>query len=132
LPARVIDIQHHTERYASGKVKARWSTGRAPDGRVLLDGEERFFYPDGKLMWSVDFRAGQKTGVERYQREDGKPVWVKTYAADGTWTWDNFDRDGKRTAESHWRNKTLLDSDVPETVPDKIPGADKLPAPPGM
>jgi hypothetical protein len=132
LSKEIADIRHHTERYPDGKVKATWSTGRTPDGRVVLDSEERFFYSDGKPMWSVSFHDGEKTGTERYRREDGTLVWVKTYGADDAWTWDNFDREGKRTAESHWRKKTLLDSDVPYTTPDKIPGADKLPAPPGM
>jgi hypothetical protein len=132
LPPRVADIQHHTERYPGGKVEATWSTGRTADGRVVLDGEERFFYPDGKPMWNASFHAGEKASTERYQREDGTLAWVKTYGADGMWTWENFDREGKRTAESHWRNKTLLDSDVPDTTPDKVPGADKLPTPPGM
>jgi hypothetical protein len=132
VPERVTDVQHHTERYRDGKEKATWSTGRTADGLIVLDGEERFFYPNGKPMWTVHFRSGEKTGVERYQRDDGTPVWVKTYGADRTWTWDNFDREGKRTAESHWRNKTLMNSDVPETTPDKVPGADKLPRPAGI
>ncbi|HTF64872.1 MAG TPA: sialidase family protein, partial [Edaphobacter sp.] len=124
-------VQLFTERYPNGKTKATWSAGRAADGRVLLEGAEHFFYPSGKPMWTVSFHAGEKTGEERYQREDGTPIWVKTYAADGTWTWDNFDEEGKRTATSHWRGKTLLSSDVPDGPFDKVPGADKLPPPPG-
>lgn len=124
-------LQHFTERYPNGKTKATWSAGRAADGRVLLEGAEHFFYPSGKPMWTVSFHVGEKTGEERYQREDGTSIWVKTYAADGTWTWDNFDAQGKRTATSHWRGKTLLSDDVPDGPFDKIPGADKLPPPPG-
>jgi antitoxin component YwqK of YwqJK toxin-antitoxin module len=125
-------VQNFTEHYPNGKVKATWSAGRASDGRVLLDGAEHFFYASGKPMWTVTFRAGRKTGEERYQREDGTPIWVKAYGADSTWTWDTFDAAGKRTAESHWRGKTLLSSDVPDNGPfDKIPGADKLPPPSG-
>jgi formylglycine-generating enzyme required for sulfatase activity len=128
----VAHVQTVTEHYPSGKVKATWSVGRASDGRVLLDGTEHFFYPSGKPMWTVSFHAGRKTGEERYQREDGTPIWVKTYGADNTWTWDTFDTAGKHTAESHWRGKTLLSSDVPDNGPfDKVPGADKLPPPPG-
>jgi antitoxin component YwqK of YwqJK toxin-antitoxin module len=81
---------------------------------VLLDGPETFFYPNGKLMWSVDYHAGHKVGEERYLREDGTSVWVKKYAADGTWIWDNFDLAGKHIATSNWRGKTLLSSDVPD------------------
>jgi formylglycine-generating enzyme required for sulfatase activity len=125
-------IQHVTERYPNGKIKATWSAGRAADGRVLLEGKQQFFYASGKPMWTATFHAGEKTGEERYQREDGTPIWVKNYSADGTWIWDNFDDHGKQTAQSHWRGKTLESSDVPESGPfDKIPGADKLKPPPG-
>ena len=129
---KVRDVKKYEERYASGKVKTTWSAGRAEDGRVLLDGAERYFYADGKLMWEVGFKAGEKSGVERYLREDGTRVWVKTYAGDGTWTWENFDRDGNKVATSHWRGKTMLDSDVPDGPVDKVPGEDKMPAPEGM
>ncbi len=126
----VRNVQHFTERYpGSAGVQARWSAGRAPDGRVLLDGVETYFYPNGGLMWSVDFHAGRKVGVERYLRADGTPVWVKQYAADGTWTWDNFDRAGKRTATSHWRGKTLLGSDVPDP-PARKKSSDEKPQEP--
>ena len=122
----------YTERYPNGKVKATWSAGRSADGRVLLDGTERFFYPNGKPVWTVNFHAGDKTGEERFLREDGTPMWVKTYADDGTWTWENFDAAGKRVATSHWKGKHLISSDVPDGPVDKVPGSDKMPTPEGM
>ncbi len=131
-PAVMKHAQRYEERYPSGKLKAEWSAGRAEDGRVLLDGPEKFFYPDGRLMWSVDFKAGVKTGVERYLSADGKPVWVKIWASDGTWTWENYDHEGKLIATSYWKNKTLVSSDVPDGPVDKTPGQDKLPPPPGL
>jgi formylglycine-generating enzyme required for sulfatase activity len=89
-------------------------TAGANDGRVMLNGLEKFNYPDGKLMWSVDFKDGRRVREERYLREDGLPFWVKKYAGDGTWTWENYDRAGKIVATSHWRGKTMLSSDVPD------------------
>jgi hypothetical protein len=65
-------------------------------------------------MWSLEYIGGHKTGDERYLREDGTPIWEKHYAADNTWTWDNFDASGRRIATSKWRNKTLLSSDIPD------------------
>jgi formylglycine-generating enzyme required for sulfatase activity len=98
----------------NGNSSMTWSTVKVSDGRALLDGPARFYYPEGKLLWSVDFHTGVKIGEERYLRPDGKPIWIKTYAADGTWIWDNFDRNGKRIARSKWKGKTLVSSDVPD------------------
>jgi hypothetical protein len=109
-------------------VIADWSvTGY--DGRPLLQGPDQFFYADGKLMYSANFYLGHKTGDEQYLREDGTPFWVKHYAADGTWTWDNFDAAGKQIAESRWRGKTLLSSDVPDPPPSRQAAKPALPAP---
>src|SRR6185437_12506921 len=122
-------LTHHSERYPSGKFKSSWSTVTLPDGRIVLEGLERFFYPSGRPMWTVNFHNGEKTGEERYQREDGTLIWLKTYNTDGTWTWQTYDATGHLTATSHWRNKTLLNSDAPDTTPDKQPAT---PAPEGL
>jgi hypothetical protein len=53
---------------------------------------------------------------------------VKHYADNGTWTWDNYDASGKRIAESKWRGKMLLSSDVPDP-PARKKTADEKPAP---
>jgi formylglycine-generating enzyme required for sulfatase activity len=111
-----------------GKAIANWSVTDY-DGRRLLQGSNQFFYSDGKLMYSADFYLGHKTGEERYLREDGTPIWVKHYADDGTWTWDNFDAAGKRIATSHWRGKTLLSSNVPKP-PARKKSADEKPIAP--
>ena len=128
---KATNLTHHTERYPTGKFKSSWSTATLPDGHIILEGQERFFYPSGRPMWTVNFHNGEKLGEERYQREDGTLIWLKTYNADGTWTWQNYNATGKLTATSHWRNKTLLSSDVPDTTPDKRPNSDNLPEPDG-
>ena len=113
---------------SSGKLVASWSvTGY--EGRLLLQGPDQFFYPDGKLMCSADFYLGHKIGEERCLREDGTQIWVKHYAEDGAWTWDNFDASGKRISESRWRGKTLLSSDVPDPPARKKSAAEKPPTP---
>ena len=131
-PAALKHIHRHTERYPNGRLMAQWTEGRSPDGRILLNGPERFMYPDGHLQWSAVFAAGEKIGVEHYLREDGSPYWDKTYGSADTWTWKIYDRHAHLTATSHWRGKTLLDSSVPDGPIDKAPGQDKLPPPPGM
>jgi formylglycine-generating enzyme required for sulfatase activity len=126
----VHDAHPFTEHYpGTGKVMATWSSGRTADGRVLLDGPETFFYPSGKVMWSITFHAGHKVGNESYLRADGTPVWEKHYAGDGMWTWDNFDASGRRISESKWRGKTLLSSDVPDP-PARKKASDEKPLTP--
>jgi hypothetical protein len=110
----VKDVKSFTEKYPSGKTFATWSAGKTANGRELLQGAQTFYYPDGKVMWSMNFEAGRKVGAEKYLRADGQPYWVKDHAQDGTWTWHNFNRDGKQVAESKWKDKTLLWSDVPD------------------
>jgi formylglycine-generating enzyme required for sulfatase activity len=118
-----------TTRDSQNRVTSSWSTINVRDGRTLLDGPQKFFYPNGRLMWSATFAVGKKTGEERYLRDNGTPIWVKTYTKDGTWTWKNFNREGKQTAVSKWKGKTLLTTDVPD-IPAKKKD-DKLPEPEG-
>jgi hypothetical protein len=126
----VTGVKKYTERYKSGQTMATWSVGRAVDGRMVLDGAETFYYASGKVMWSLTFKAGKKVGVDKYLRADGTRVWVKTYAEDGAWTWDSFDRTGKQAAESKWKGKTMLSSDVPDVPVEKK--GDRLPEPDGL
>jgi len=109
-------LQHHTERYANGRVQARWSSARADDGRILLDGPEEFFYASGKPMWRAQFHLGQKIGLETFRRKDGSLKWEKSYAADGSWTWTIYNAEGKIVATSKWRGKRLLSTSVPNIL----------------
>ncbi len=122
-----VSVLNAVTKDHAGQTLETSTTIRVPDGRTLLQGPEKFFYPNGKLMWSIEFEAGRRVGEERYLREDGTPFWVKKYVADGTWTWDNYDRAGKRVATSHWRGKTLLDSDVPDPPVRKKKGETQEP-----
>ncbi len=113
----VTDVQARIERYPNSRqLMMKWSAGRGSDGRAMLNGPEEFYYPNGKLMYSADFSAGHKTGDEKYLREDGTPFWIKTYSSDGAWTWQNYDASGTKTANSTWKNKTLISSDVPDAA----------------
>ncbi len=114
----------------SGAIRGGWV--KLQDGRVMLDGVQRFTYPGGKVMWTVNYKAGRKVEEERFLRADGSLVWVKRYKEDGTWTWENYDAAGKKTATSTWKGKTLLSSDVPDPPARKKVGDDKLPEPEGL
>jgi len=118
---KIAAVKGFSEKYASGKTKVRWSAGRAADGRILLEGPETFYYPNGKVMWSMKFHLGKKIGEEDYFRADGSQIWKKIHGPDGEWTWINFDATGKKVATSKWRGKTLLSSDVPDAPATQKP-----------
>ena len=108
-PSSIGRITKHTERWPNGKLKDEWSTARANDGQTLLEGPQTFYYESGSRQWTANFHLGEKTGEEVFYRPDGSKQWTKIYEAGGTWTWRLFNGSGKQTAESHWRNKTLVD-----------------------
>src|ERR1700733_9780167 len=120
------------EKDKSGKITAKWSTIQVPDGRVLLEGPETFYYASGHLMWSMKFHRGKKVGEESYFRADGTRGWIKMYGRDGSWAWLNFDRAGKHVATSKWQGKTLLSSDIPDVPMKKKVGDEMLPEPDGL
>ena len=113
-PTSVADVTKHRERWPNGRAKVEWSTGVANDGRVLLEGEQIFYYQDGRRQWVAEYHLGKKVGEEVFYREDGSKQWEKTYAGDGTWTWRNFDRGGKLKSESEWKGKTLVSDSMAE------------------
>jgi hypothetical protein len=106
----ISNLVEHREKWPNGKLKAVWSTGRAGDGRILLEGKQTLYAESGAKMWSSNFHLGRKIDDEVFYRPDGAKLWQKTYAADGAWDWRNFDAAGKQTSESHWRGKTLIDA----------------------
>ena len=109
-PDSMGPVTKHTEKWPNGKLKAEWSTTRAHDGRILLEGPQTFYDESGAKQWIASFHLGRKIGDEIFYRTDGSKEWTKTYGSAGNWAWRQFDASGKQTAESHWHQKTLLDA----------------------
>lgn len=112
-------VTHHEERYPGGKVRIRWGSAKASDGRVLLEGPEEAFYASGKPMWKVSFHAGERIDSETFWREDGTRAWEKRYEPSGEWTWTLFDAAGKQTVSSTWKGKFFEHATVPDVMDDK-------------
>jgi formylglycine-generating enzyme required for sulfatase activity len=108
VPSSITDVTKHCENWHNGQVRAEWSTGLASDGRILLEGEQTFYYENGRKQWVSDYHLGRKIGTEVFYREDGSKKWETTYADDGSWTWRNFDKAGRQQSESTWNGKTLV------------------------
>ncbi len=115
-PSSISHLVSHRERWPNGKLRAVWSTGRANDGEVLLEGTQTFYFQNGQPQWRAHFHLGKETGDERFYRANGNLQWEKTYATDGTWTWRIFNAAGSLTATSHWRGKTLLSDSLGATA----------------
>ncbi len=113
-PGSIGPVTKHAEKWPNGKPKAAWSTERANDGRILLEGPQTFYFENGATQWTANFHLGMKVGDEVFYRADGTKEWSKSHNGDGTWTWRTFDAAGKQTAESHWRGKMLVASAIAE------------------
>jgi formylglycine-generating enzyme required for sulfatase activity len=112
-----VDQQHEeSETYADGKLKARWSGGLGKDHLYHLNGVEAFYYPDGQKQWESHFAAGKPVGDETLWNSDGKKLWDRQYADDGTWTWRVYDSNGHITAVSKWNGKQLLSTSLDATI----------------
>lgn len=107
-PDSVTQVKEYREYRPNAKPRVVWSLGNANDGEILLEGTQTFSFENGQPQWIAHFHLGRKTGDEVFYRADGSKQWEKTYAGDGTWTWRQYDAAGRLTAESHWRDKTLV------------------------
>jgi hypothetical protein len=106
--ADLKDMRKYREDDADGKTRAVWRGGIAGDNRFLLDGEQTFYYPNGRKQWQANFRAGRRTGVETWWNEDGGTRWQRRYESEDFWTWKIFDARGQLKAESRWQGKRLV------------------------
>ena len=105
------DVRKREEKFADGKVRATWSGGWSPDGRYLLDGNQTFFYDNGRKQWESTWSAGKHTGTETFWDASGKKLWEKVYSADDQWIWRVFNQAGSISAQSTWKGKDLAHVD---------------------
>lgn len=82
-----------------------YAGGMANDGRFLFEGEQRWFYPDGRLQRSASYSLGRLTGLEKYFAADGHLEWERNHRSDGSVIWTNFWPNGKVRTRSEWRNQ---------------------------
>jgi formylglycine-generating enzyme required for sulfatase activity len=97
-----------TEKYPDGRTRAAWSAVIAPDGRFLLHGPERWFHPDGRKAYEVNWRAGRKVGTETAWRPDGRVRYVWEHRADGTRLEARYYANGRRRLVATWRGGRLV------------------------
>ncbi|MCX6894717.1 MAG: hypothetical protein NTZ16_04290 [Verrucomicrobia bacterium] len=100
----IASVKSFEEKYPSGKTKATWQAGIGNDGRALLTGDETWFFANGKKQYEAHHKLGQKTGAETLYRPDGTVEWKREHKSDGSCVWTQFWENGRKKAESTWRN----------------------------
>ncbi len=106
--ARRIDkVQTYSENYPSSKqVQYEYSGGTADDGRFLLHGPERWYYPSGVMKMECNYVLGQRSGRYAYYTEAGAPIWEWDYKPDGLAVYRTFypDDSGKLKSVAAFRD----------------------------
>ncbi|MBL9216037.1 MAG: SUMF1/EgtB/PvdO family nonheme iron enzyme [Opitutaceae bacterium] len=100
----ITSVSDYSERYSDGKTRITWRAGIANDGRYLLHGPEKWFFPDGKLQYEANFALGRKVGSEILYDNTGRKLWAWTHQEDGTSLWTQYWPNGSRKAESSWKD----------------------------
>jgi len=95
-----------SENYPNGKIRSQWSARICPNGRYLLDGQETDYYESGAKQHEVVYASGRKTGEETFWSPDGKKLWswshdLKTNRS----LWKQFRPDGSQRLSSTWNTK---------------------------
>jgi hypothetical protein len=101
--ARVAQARSFTDTFVDGHVRARWSGGVADDGRFLLNGPVKWYFPNGRKHYEATYRLGRRTGSETLWRADGTVAWRWDYRKDGGSLWTQYWENGRKKAESAWR-----------------------------
>jgi len=68
-------VKSYKEKYPGGKLRATWKARITHGGRYLLDGAEKYYYPNGKIQREVTWVSGRRTGVETLWGPDGTRIW---------------------------------------------------------
>ncbi|NWG12214.1 MAG: SUMF1/EgtB/PvdO family nonheme iron enzyme, partial [Acidobacteria bacterium] len=100
----IADVLRFEEKYPNGRVRIAGSGGIADDGRFLLHGVQTWHYENGRKQREADYRLGRKIGTENFWAPDGRLLWSCEYREDGTSTWRRYWPGGKLKAESSWKN----------------------------
>jgi len=101
---QIPDVRTFEEKDATGKIKARWSGGRADDGRFLLHGSEAWFWPGGGRQYEVSYELGRKVGKETVWRPDGSVAWSCDHDPKAGTVRTEYWPNGQKKSETTWQN----------------------------
>jgi antitoxin component YwqK of YwqJK toxin-antitoxin module len=100
------EVREFSAKFPDGRPSSQWSARICPNGRYLLDGREMDFYENGSRQHEVVYVNGRKSGEETFWLPDGKKLWSWSHDLPnnrGIWTqyWGN----GNRKSESTWNTR---------------------------
>jgi hypothetical protein len=104
----IRDVETFSEYYPGGALKGEYSGGLADDGRFLLHGPERWYYPSGALMMECRYELGSRRGRYVYYTEAGARIWEWDYKAGGLAVYRTFypdEADGRLKSAAAFRNR---------------------------
>jgi hypothetical protein len=92
------------EKFSNGQTRLSWSAGIGSDGRYLLEGDEVWYYQNGRKQREATYRQGHKVGRETYWSPAGQVEWTWDYRSDGSAVWTQFWSNGQKKSVSNWRD----------------------------
>ncbi|MDR2936717.1 MAG: SUMF1/EgtB/PvdO family nonheme iron enzyme [Rikenellaceae bacterium] len=105
---QISQVQTYRENYPSTRqVKYEYSGGTADDGRFLLHGPERWYYPSGALMMECNYILGKRSGRYAYYTEAGSRIWEWDYKPSGLAVYRTFypdEADGRLKSVAAFRS----------------------------
>jgi hypothetical protein len=106
-------VKSYKEKYPGGKLRATWKARVTPGGRYLLDGAEKYYYPNGKIQREVKWVNGRRDGIETLWESDGTRIWRWNHdLANNASTWTHWWTNGQKRLESEW-NTNPVARDLP-------------------
>jgi hypothetical protein len=104
-------VKSFNEKYPDGKTRVTWKARITPGGRYLLNGKEKYYYPNGKIQREVVWENGRPKGKEVFKAPDGTLIWSWNHnLANSTSTWMHWYPNGQKRLESQWNtNPTARD-----------------------
>jgi len=101
----ISNVTTYQERYADGGVKCVYSGGTAPDGRFLLHGEEKWYYPSGELMTEARYQFGRRVGAYTHYSPEGRKIWEWEYLDDHVSLYKTYYTNGGLRTVGRYRNR---------------------------
>lgn len=103
--AKLRDVETYTEKYENGQVKCVYSGGFAEDGRFLLHGEERWYYPSGQLMTECTYEYGVRKNRYVHYSELGDKIWEWEYLKDNTAVYKTYYSNNQLKTVGRYRSR---------------------------